>query len=364
MSQRLSFKVKNAAFGFKKTRATFYLDLASVMEASPGEAVTKILARYAERYKQQTIGILCRHWLDRFAHVGTFTESLRGTIPTEDLATLAAAEASGDLRLGLEKLGKNILAMNQCNNEIVKSLFSALVLVTVWHIFIGMESFMVLPKLEAAMKGKVDTNELGKIAVVMFGGAGIVRTFWPLWVLMLIGLIGAVMWGTKRYVGRGRKWLDDHVLPFQMARDFNSAAFFSTMGSITTRRAGHVVQLHEALAQLRQNAYPWLGWQIGMIMENLAARPNSKGEIFNTGITNQRSYYRILDISDYAEVPEMLQKTSDALLKSTPDEIKSRANKVKIILMAVCMVSMLGVYGGTFVLIEAFKTAAQMKALH
>lgn len=364
MSTKFSFKVRNAASGFKSKRGNFYLDLASVMAASPGESVTKILGRYAERYKHTSIGILCRHWLDRFAHVGTFTESLRGTIPTEDIAALAAAESSGDLRVGLEKLGKNILAMDKCNTEIIKSLFSALVLVMVWHIFIGMEAFMVLPKLEVAMKGKADMAQLGLLGSFMFGGAELVRNWWWLWVMFLVLTTIAIVWAVKNYVGKMRKWLDDYFLPFQMARDFNAASFFATMGSVTARRAGHVVQLNEALIQLKQNAYPWLRWQINMIMENLAARPNSKGEIFNTGITNQRSYYRILDISDYAEVPEMLQKTSDILLEKTPGEIEARANRYKFILMAICMVSMLGLYTGTFQLIELFKTAAQLKSLH
>lgn len=359
-----NWKLKNAAFDFKSKRGDFYLDLASVMEASPGESVTKILAKYADRYKNQSLGILCRHWLDRFQDVGTFSESLRGTIPTEDLATLAASEAAGDLRVGLEKLGQNIIALDACKGEIKKALIGALMLLVLLHVFLGIESFIVMPKLAAAMKGKADLDKMGKVAGILFGGSDLIRSWWWLWLGFLGGMTALVLWSLKHYVGKGRRWLDENILPFQMARDFNAAGFFTTVGSITMPRGGHVVQLHDALVQMRQNAYPWLRWQTKLILENLAARPNSKGEIFDTGIANRNMYYRILDISDYSEVPVMLQKVGGIILKTAPEDIKKRALKLRVYLMGVCILLMLGIYGGTYFLIEAFKTAAQLKSLH
>jgi len=253
--------------------------------------------------------------------------------------------------------------MDMCKGEIIKALIGALMLVIVLHIFIGIEAFMVMPKLEIAMKGKVDFAQMGASAGFLFGGAEIVRNWWWLWFGFVIGMVALVIWALKNYTGRYRVWLDNNILPFQMARDFNAAGFFSTMGSITASRGGHVVQLHEALMQMRHNAYPWLHWQTRLILDNLAANPNSKGEIFNTGIANQKTYYRILDIADYSEVPVMLQKVGGIILKTAPEEIKARATVLRVALMAVCLLTMLGIYGGTFALIEAFKAAAQMKAM-
>jgi type II secretory pathway component PulF len=363
MNSSLNWKIKNAAYGFKAQRGNFYLDLASVMEATPGESVTKILGRYAERYKSKPIGVLCQHWLDRFHEVGTFSESVRGTIPTEDLATLSASEAAGDLRIGLEKLGQNILAMDECRSEINKAMVSALALILVFHVFMSIEAFAVMPKLEAAMKGKVDFAFMGKTAPILFGGGQLIRDWWWLWLAFLFSTTALVFWALKNYVGKARRWLDDNVLPFQMARDFNAAGFFTTVGTITTARGGHVVQLHDALMQIRLNAYPWLRWQTKLILENLASRPNSKGEIFDTGVANNKIYYRILDIADYSEVPVMLQQVGKIILKTAPEEIKNRASRLRFLLMSVCLVTMLGVYGATYVLISDFKSAAMMKSL-
>ena len=357
------WKIKNAAYDFKSKRGNFYLDLASVMEASPGDSVTKILIRYAERYKANSIGILCRHWLDRFQEFGTFSESLRGTIPDEDLATLSASEAAGDLRVGLEKLGQNIIALKECKGQVTSVLVGAFLMLAIWHVFIAIEAFMVMPKLQAAMVGNVDMKSMGKTAAILFGGSSFIRAWWWAWAVFAVGMAVLITWALKFYVGRYRRWLDNNILPFQMARDFNAAGFFSTIGCITAGRGGHVIQLHDALVQMRHNAYPWLRWQTKLMLENLAAHPNTKGEIFDTGIANRETYYRILDIADYSEVPVMLQKVGGIILKTAPADIKAKATTLRVVLMAVLLVTMLGIYGGTFILIEAFKTAAQMKSM-
>lgn len=364
MKQDLSFKIKNAAFDFKDKRGNFYLDLASVMEASPGEPITKILARYAERYKKRSVGVLSRHWLDRFAHVGTFTEAVRGSIPDEDLTALSASESAGDLRLGLEKLGANILAMQETRKEINKLMVSAVVMVLIFHAYLGIQAFVVMPKLEKAVRAaRVEFSQLGNVGTILFGSAEIIRGWWWAWLILVVAGVFAASWGLKHYVGKRRRWLDDHFLPFQMARDFNSAAFFATVGMLTTARNNNVMQLHDALLQTRANAYPWLKWQTTKLLENLAGTPNAKGEIFNTGIANESTYYRILDISDHSDVPVMLKKVGEIILKTAPQEIKAKAATVRITLMALCMVTMLGVYVGTISLVELFKAAVSMKAM-
>jgi type II secretory pathway component PulF len=362
-SSSFSFKIRSAAWEFKSKRGNFYLDIASVMEASPGEAVTKILQRYADRYSKEPLGILSRHWLDRFQDVGTFSESLRGTIPTEDLAVLSASESAGDLRVGLEALGRNLASLSATKSEITKTMVSAVMLVLFLHIFLGIEAFMVMPKLQAAMKGTADVSQLGKSASVFFGGAELIRNWWWAWALFVGGALALVSWALKNYVGRGRKWLDAHFLPFQMARDFNAASFFSTVGAITGAKGAQVVQLNDALSEIGQHAYPWLKWQIKQVQENLQQRPNSKGEIFDTGIANRRTYYRILDIADHSEMSAMLKKVGDIILKSAPEEIKAKATIVRFVLMAICLTTMIGIYGGTYGLIDSFKAASQMKAM-
>lgn len=352
-----------AIWQFKSTRGEFYLDLAKGMKASPGQAITKFLERAKDRYATEPLGILCRHWLIRFDHVGTFTESVRGTVPEEDLTVLAASERAGDLRTGLESLGKNIIGLGVCKKEIINTIISGVVLFLFLHIFLGIEAFMVMPKMEAAMKSNVDISKLGLIADILFTGARVIRNWWWAWFLLFGVTIAWVIWSLQNYVGRVRPWLDSNVLPYQMYRDFKGASFLIALGSITRLIGSQVVQLHDALTLMGENAYPWLRWHIYKIQENIQNHPNSKGEIFNTGIASKASYYRILDIAEYSQMSEMLNTVGDVILDTAPAETKKRAATIRYVLLAVSVSIMLGVYGGTFGLIDAFKVQIQLKAM-
>ncbi|MDO8728630.1 MAG: hypothetical protein Q7K26_01915 [bacterium] len=358
-----SLELRLAAWEFKSLRGTFYLDLAKAMKASPGEPITKFLNRYGERYEKEPIGILARHWLSRFNHVGTFTESVRGTIPDEDLTVLAVSEQSGDLRVGLASLGRNIIGLTACKKEIVGALKASVFLILLLHVFFAIEAFVVMPKIESAMKSNIDLNKLGTIGYVFFSGADFIRGWWWAWFALLIFLTAAVIWALPNYVGRMRSWLDNNILPFQMYRDFNGASFLTSLGSVTTLMGSQVVQLNDALSRIAEDAYPWLSWQINMIQDNLQINPNGKGEIFNTGIVNRMAYYRILDMADYAEMSVMLSSVGDIILETAPIETKKKAETLRYVLMIICLSMMLGVYGGTFGLIDAFKAQVQLKSM-
>lgn len=355
--------LKFAKWQFKSQRGEFYQDLAKGMKASPGQSITTFLERYRDRYVNEPVGILCRHWLIQFDHVGTFTESARGTIPEEDLTVLAVSENAGDLRIGLESLGKNILALAACKKEINNTLITGFVLVLFLHIFLGIEAFMVMPKMAAAMKANIDISKLGMIADVLFTGGNIIRTWWWAWFTFVALVIAWVIWSLPNYVGRMRPWLDAHVLPYQMYRDFTGSSFLVALGSVTRLVGAQVVQLHDALSRMSENASPWLRWHLGRIQENIQNEPNSKGEIFNTGITSKKSYYRILDIAEYSQMSDMLNSVGDVILDTAPAETKKRAQTIRYLLLFLSVGIMLGIYGGTFGLIDSFKEQVQLKSM-
>lgn len=355
--------LKFAKWQFKALRGDFYQDLAKGMKASPGQSITTFLERYRDRYVKEPVGILCRHWLLQFDHVGTFTESARGTIPEEDLTVLAVSENAGDLRVGLESLGKNIVALTSCKKEINNTLITGFVLVLFLHIFLGIEAYMVMPKMEAAMRANIDVSKLGLIGEVLFTGGSVIRNWWWAWFICVAACIAWVIWALPNYVGRMRPWLDAHFLPFQMYRDFSGASFLVALGSVTRLVGAQVVQLHDALSRMAENASPWLRWHIGQIQENIQNQPNSKGEIFNTGVTSKNAYYRILDIAEYSQMSEMLNQVGAVILDTAPVETKKRALTIRYLLLFLSVSVMLGVYGGTFGLIDTFKAQVQLKSM-
>jgi hypothetical protein len=360
----MSWKIRNAASEFKSLRGQFYHDLAQDMAARPGEAVSKLLTKYAQRYRKQPVGILCSHWLDLLqTTTSTFSEALKDSIPQEDFVILAASERCGDLRLGLEGLSQNILGLKACTKEIIKAAVAVGFMLLFMHVYVGIQAFIVLPKMYDAMKRAADIETMGGLAPYFFGGSAVIRGWWWLYLLIIILVIIATKWALKNYVGKARRWLDDNILAFQIARDFNSASFFVTLGSITKMMGSQVIQLHEGLAIMHRNAYPWLRWQVEQIQTNLRTKPNAKGEIFDTGITSRKTYYRILDAADYAEVSSMLEGTGTEILKTAPAEIINRTARLKWVVIALSVTIMFGLHLGTYSVINAFETAVKLKSL-
>lgn len=359
-----SVEFKLAVWQFKKLRGEFYLDLAQSMKSAPGVKITQFLERYAQRYKKDPTGIICAHWLKTIVHTGRFTDAAKGTVPQQDIALLAAAETAGDLMTGLLQLGNNILSLGKVKQEVWQTLAAAVFMIIILHVFLGIEAFVVLPKMIAAMKGSVDINKLGLTADILFGFSSFMQSWWWAWLLILIASTGVLIWALPNYIGRYRPWLDNHLMPFQMYRDFNGSAFIVGVASLSTVIGSQMVQFNDALSTIRSRSQVrWLNWQIDMIQHNLRTNPNSRAEIFNTGITTRRIYFRILDIGDYTEMSQMLSKVGAIIMEIAPVETKKRAGKLRFFLLIVSIVLMGGIYAGTGNLIDAFKTQIQVKYL-
>jgi type II secretory pathway component PulF len=352
-----------AKYRFRSQRGNFYMDLAESMRRMPGRTTGDFLEKYAQRYAKLPMGKLAAHWISRFEKEGYFYQAIRDSVPPEDITVLSVSENNGDLRSGLESLGRGILGMANCQKAVVGALAAAAFFIVILHVFLGIQAFMVVPKLEAAVKANVNPAMMGSLARVFFAGADMIQGYWWAWLISIALLTGWVMWSLPNYTGRARPFLDRHILFYQIYRDFNSAQFFVALGSVTKLIGAQVMQVSDALKRMRTNATPWLKWHIDAILSNMELKPNSRGEVFDTGLTNQAMYYRILDIGEYAQTSEMLTMVGDLILEKAPIEIRQRANLVRYILMIITIVLMLVVYGGTIMIIEDFKQQIQMKSL-
>ncbi|WP_321820764.1 MULTISPECIES: hypothetical protein [unclassified Burkholderia] len=363
LDAKLGDKLFWAKLRFKSERGNFYLDLAESMRRMPGRTTSDFLEKYAQRYAKMPMGKLAAHWLERFAHTGYFYEAIRDSVPPEDITVLSVSEKNGDLRAGLESLGKGIQGMAACRKTVNGALASAVFLVLVMHLFLAIQAWMVLPKLEDAVKANIDPRDMGTVATVFFTSGDVIRADWWMWVAFVGIVAGWVIWSLPRYTGRVRAWLDKHVLFYQIYRDFNSAQFFVSLGSVTKLIGSQIMQVSDALKRMRTNATPWLKWHIDAILANMELKPNSRGEVFDTGLTNRSMYYRILDIGEYAQTSEMLAVVGELILEKAPLEIKQRATLMRYGIMVVTIVLMMAIYGGTILIIEDFKEQVQMKTL-
>lgn len=331
------------------------------MATGKGTNITVFLEKHRDRYPKEASGILCGIWVQRMHHVGNFLDAVRGTVPSEDLAIIGAYVNGGNLQQGLLELGKMVKRMDECKKATKTTLMMAFVMFLIFNVFVGIQAFMVLPQLMKAMLGAIKASQFTTLANSFFGGAEIVRTWWPLWLAFLIGTSAWIIWSLSNYTGRFRPWLDRHILFYQIYRDFNGASFLAALSAITRTGGAQVLGLMDALKLMGENSYPWLSWHIERIQQNLIRNPNSKGEIFNTGFLSKASLYRVQDIAEYSQLSPMLAQAGDLIMSTAPAEIQKRAVSLRYTMMIITLLTMIGIYAGTYAMVYEFKSTIELQ---
>ncbi|MDN7880130.1 type II secretory pathway component PulF-like protein [Burkholderia aenigmatica] len=347
---------------FRSVRAELYNDLAESMEAEPGTRITKFLTRYAERYPKLPKGKMAQHWLTRFREEGTFADAIRGTVPKEDMGAIAIAEESGDLRVGLASLAESISGLDS-TKEAMLSVFGATFMVGLAvQFYIGLYSFKIVPQIEKAMPPNMTIEEIGTTAVWGHNMSFAVRNFWPLWLAFLIGVVALSVWAVPNYVGKLRRWLDHHVIYFQLYREFQASSFLTSLAAVTKRINNRVLPVPQALQMMEEDASPWIRWHIRRVLINMENNAEGKGENFNTGMTSPEMHYRMIDIAEYADMADMLDHVGKTILKRTPKEMEKRANRVQFIARVIMVVTVFGISAGFYKFNFDFQEAVTINA--
>ena len=350
---------KNA---FKKERATFYNDLAESMQAEPGTRITMFLSRYAERYPREPVGKLSAHWLNVFRTEGSFAEAVRGTVPDDDIGTIAISEKAGDLKAGLFALSEVIAGLDKTKDAMRTVFASSILVFVVLQFYVGFYSFSIIPKIESGLPKDLSIYDVGPVASFMHTLSYSVRTFWPLWFASIILAIGISVWAVPNYIGRFRPWLDRHVLHFQLYREFRAAQFLTSLSTITQNINNSVLPVPQALQRMETEATPWVRWHIKRILVNMENGTDGRGENFATGMVSRRMEYRMIDIAQYADMSDMLDQVGKTILKRTPKEMEQRAQRIQFISRVIMVAIVFGISAGFYNLSFEFQDAVTLNA--
>lgn len=323
-----------AKLRFRSQRANYYSDLAKRIASMPGEPISNFFAKDAARRAGEPIGILAAHWVARSEGVdgqmqqSRLTDIFRGAVPDEDIPVLAVSEEAGDIRDGLETLATNLTALGEARASIAMTLAGVVMTLGILHVYLGAMAFLVGPKVDESFSTMLDVSQYGPIASAFHHTTTFLR-HWG-WVLVL-GEIAAGVWVVRaltRYVGRYRGWLDRKVLAFDFFRRFQSAQFLAGLSAVTKRFGGDTRNLSNGLGLMRANAYPYLAHHIERIELNLEYRPNEGGKVFDTGLFDRETSYRIQDIAEYeSDLSKMLHTVADELMRTTPQLMQRRASQ-------------------------------------
>ncbi|MCM2248723.1 hypothetical protein, partial [Klebsiella pneumoniae] len=89
----------------------------------------------------------------------------------------------------------------------------------------------------------------------------------------------------------------------------------SALSAVTQRFGGDSKNLSPALDLMREHAYPYLAQHIERIQIALEDSPNAGGKIFDTGLFDRDTSFRIQDIAEYEDdLSRMLGTVSHTLL--------------------------------------------------
>ncbi len=353
-----------AIWEFKHKRGEFYGDLAGMMEAQPGKNIRELLEPYVDRHASQPEGKLAAHWLQRMDEdVATFSDAMIGTVPSEDLTVLSFSERAGDLKIGLQQLAENILGMEEAKRVARTTLLTAVAAVLIFHVFLGVEAFVLMPRLVKSIGGMIAPDHWGTVGRAFYHVGEFVRG-WGWAVLGLeIAAFSWIQWSFPNYVGRVRPWLDRNVLPYQFYRDFRGAGFLSALGAATAKVGTQVQTVPDALEKMEPESYPWLRMHILQILDNFEHEPNAKGEAFNTGIVNDNAYYRIVDIAEYNDMSTMLAKVGAIVRRTAPIEMQRKATVLRYTVVVGVILAMMAFYFGTFRMSDEFKQIIQLQMM-
>lgn len=351
-----------ARLSFKSKRAEFYGDLADSMENEPQTRITKFIERYADRYPEQAVGKLAAHWLRAYRVHGSFAEAIRGTVPDEDIAALAIAESAGDLKVGLHNLAASVAGLDATRGAMMTVFGSTFLVAVAVHFYVGLYAWQIIPKIESALPSTVRVENLGYAAIFLHGMRIAVQHYWMLWFAAMLALTGLVIWAIPNYVGRFRPWLDRKVLFFQLYREFQAASFLTSLAAVTQRINNKVLPVPQALKMMERDATVWLRWHIGAVLLQIEENPQGKGENFNTGVVSQDMLYRMIDIAEYADMSDMLDKVGRQVLKRAPIEMEKRAKRIQFVTRVAMVSIVLGLMWGFNAMTYSFQDALTIDA--
>lgn len=301
------------------SRVNFYSDLADALERKV--AMRNFLeTQYnnCEMLKDKTGMAVFRHLLLRL-HAGfgtSFRDLLASVVPKSDLMLLRAVDDAS--------AGRKVEALH----AVVKAIeFQQRSIKTVL-IQLGMPAIIVpgVGALSYVLALTVQQISTSSPPEVWEGFNGFVK--WlalfllhnGLWVMLGTAVFIAVfIWSLPRWTGKWRLKADDMV-GYSLYRDYSAAVLLSMMSMMLT--AGKTIK--EAVEMLRQDANPWLRWQLNRILLSLQDNPQDYMAAFSRGVMPKNVRARLASLMDSA-------KSFDQVLTIIGDkEIGKLETRVKV----------------------------------
>lgn len=149
---------------------------------------------------------------------------------------------------------------------------------------------------------------------------------WPLTAGIMVGLAILIWWLLPNWVGKNRKWADQHVPGFGLYRAIRSMPIQLALGTFLAAKIG----FDKALDQLILRANPWERMYLQQMKDNL--KSESGVGIVDVGLFDWQSMVRVEVRSVGKDLDEALQTVA---VENAPDLSKRLAKQLNLAVLSI-----------------------------
>lgn len=320
-----------AAWRFRGHRADYYEYLADLIGATAGgKTLLSVFQDDAWRHAGRGArGTLSACWAERFPQTGgDLFATWYGTLPTEDLVAIQAAQyaGAGALTLTLRQLASVVRVTDAARREFMQtSLVGFLGAVVAFASLLSIPLFTA-DRLAAAFSS-VPAEYHGVATQRLFGLAQWLRRGWFLLLVAIGGSAVMAVWSLPNATGPVRAVFDQWGI-WKLYRTVQAVRLLSLLAVLLRPRGNVSARLREALAVQRRGATPWLDHHISRMLARIDAGMNGT-DALDTGLIDSDTWWYLSDMVSTAGLDEGLQRTRIRLEQHTVRKLAVQAQVLR-----------------------------------
>lgn len=339
------FRLTVAARGFKAQRADFYDYLADLIAVTGGaKTLLQIFQDDADRYgASNNRGVLSRHWAQRFPQTGgDLFATWFGTIPTEDLVAIQAAQyaGAGALVQTLRQLSAVVRATDLAQRTFLRTVLTGGLSLLVALVAILLIPFFTADQLTRAFSS-LPPDYYGPMSQWLFKTAAVLRNVWWMALLAVAGIAWSGFWSLPNLIGPLRNWLDTWGI-WRLYRIVQSIRFLSLLAILLQPRGNVTARLRDALLIQQVGSTPWMNDHISCMMERIDLGLGVT-ESLDTGLVDAQLWWYFTDMVSTLGLDVGLQRTAERVAVHTVKKLAAQAQILQWSMLFISIAIVLGI---------------------
>jgi type II secretory pathway component PulF len=280
-----------------------------------------------------------KHTNETLLKGGTFSESVKGWVSFNEIMLIESG-GDGQLRDSLQ-MAKDLLAdIKKIKSSLKSKMTQPVILFIVLNILILAFTYSMLPILISLSDPETWEGSAAKLYSFLIFFKTNVNTIY----ISLAIAITAILQTLSIWTGKVRDKFD-LIIPWSIYKEFNAGIFLISLSTLI--KSGMTLLM--ALESLRKQAPRYVRVEIDRMIKNARAAESNSGAI-NTGFLGDIGD-DIEDMAEFGGFEETLLKLGEKSINQIIENISSKGDKVKAIMM-ILVIGFVGWGYGTFITIS------------